>query len=57
MTSLLADLKWDSLQVRREKARFTMFYRATHGLMGIPLPEDLSPVVLKNTRNYHPKKF
>ena len=58
MTNLLFDLlKCDSLQVRREKARLTMFYRATNGLMDIPLPDDLSPMVLKNTRNYHPKKF
>ena len=56
MTNLLFDLlKCDLLQVRREKA--TMFYRATNGLMDIPLPDDLSPMVLKNTRNYHPKKF
>ena len=41
---IVSDLKWDSLPERREKARLTMFYRATHGLM-------------KNTRNYHPKKF
>ena len=46
MTNLLSDLKWDSLQERREKARLTMFYRATHGLMDIPLPEDLSPMLL-----------
>ena len=54
---LLADLKWDTLQVRREKARLLMFYKATHGLVDIPLPDTLIPLSVRNTRQYHPKKF
>ena len=54
MTNLPSDLKWDSLQV---PGQAHYFYRATHGLMDIPLPEDLSLMLLKNTRNYNPKKF
>ena len=41
----------------REKARFVMFYRVTHGLVDIPLPKDLLPMPCKNTRNFHPKKY
>ena len=57
VTQLLADLKWDSLQVRREKARLLMFYKATHGLVDIPLPDTLIPLSVRNTRQYHPKRF
>ena len=57
VTKLLADLKWDTLQVRREKARLLMFYKATHGLVDIPLPDTLIPLSVRNTRQYHPKKF
>ena len=45
VTELLADLKWDTLQVRREKARLLMFYKATHGLVDIPLPDTLIPLL------------
>ena len=41
---MLSDQKWDSLQTRRGKARLVMFYRATHGLVDIPLPKDLLPL-------------
>ena len=57
VTKLLADLKWDTLQVRREKGRLLMFYKATHGLVDIPLPDTLIPLSVRNTRQYHPKKF
>ena len=57
VTKLLADLKWDTLQVRREKARLLMFYKATHGLVDIPLPDTLIPLSVRNTWQYHPKKF
>ena len=57
MTNMLSDLKWDSLQTRREKARLVMLYRVTHGLVDIPLPKDLLPMPCKNTRNFHPKKY
>ncbi|KAK2568354.1 RNA-directed DNA polymerase from mobile element jockey [Acropora cervicornis] len=56
MTNMLSDLKWDSLQTRREKARLVMFYRVTHGLVDIPLPKDLLPMPCMITRNFHPKK-
>ena len=57
MTNILSDLKWDSLQTRREKARLVMFYRVTHGLVDIPLPKVLLPMPCKITRNFHPKKY
>ena len=57
MTNMLSDLKWDSLQTRREKARLVMFYRVTHGLVDILLPKDLLPMPCKITRNFHPKKY
>ena len=57
MINMLSDLKWDSLQTRREKARLVMFYRVTHGLADIPLPKDLLPMPCKITRNFHPKKY
>ena len=34
-----------------------MFYKATHGLVDIPLPDTLIPLSVRNTRQYHPKKF
>ena len=49
-TKLLADLKWDTLQVRREISRLLMFYKATHGLVDIPLPDTLIPLSVRNTR-------
>ena len=57
ITNMLSDLKWDSLQTRREKARLVMFYRVTHGLVDIPLPKDLLPMPCKITKNFHPKKY
>ena len=54
---MLSDLKWDTLQTRREKARLVMFYRVTHGLVDISLPKDLLPMPCKITRNFHPKKY
>ena len=59
MTNLLTNLKWDSLKTRRsrEKARLTMLYKATHGMVDIQLPEDLSPMLSTNTRHYHPLKY
>lgn len=57
MTNMLSDLKWDTLQTRREKARLVMFYRVTHGLVDISLSKDLLPMPCKITRNFHPKKY
>ena len=54
---MLSDLKWDSLQTQREKARLVIFYRVTHGLVDIPLPKDLLQMPCKSTRNFHPKKY
>ena len=57
VTKLLVDLKWDTLQVRREKARLLMFYKATHGQADIPLPDTLIPLSVRNTRPVPPKEI
>ena len=50
MTNMLSDLKWDSLQTRREKARLVMFYRVTHGLVDLSLIHISEPTNQRGSR-------
>jgi len=43
-TSMLNDLKWESLESRRNSQRLTMFYRMQHNMVSITPAEYLVPV-------------
>ena len=54
VTLMMQDLKWDSLERRREVSRLTLFYKAIHQETAIPFPNHLvhsinkKPVALVN---------
>ncbi|KAI8504923.1 hypothetical protein Bbelb_170320 [Branchiostoma belcheri] len=55
VTALLHDLRWPSLQSRRQQARLVMMYKITNGLVAIP-PSRLIPAVAR-TRANHAHKY
>ena len=44
VTSMLNDLKWESLETRRNSQRLAMFYRMQHNMVSITPAEYLVPV-------------
>ena len=57
VTAMLQDMKWESLQVRRETATKTMMYKIANGLIAINKADYLSPLTNQRTRSFHPNKF
>ncbi|KAI8515130.1 Kelch-like protein 26 [Branchiostoma belcheri] len=55
VTALLHDLRWPSLQSRRQQARLVMMYKITNGLVAIP-SSRLIPAVAR-TRANHAHKY
>ena len=51
VTSMLNDLKWESLQTRRNCQRLTMFYRMQHNMVSIIPAEYLVPVQPSRSRS------
>ena len=52
VTKMLEDLKWDSLQMRRQANRLTLLYKSiNHGQVAIPAQMFLTPVVRPTRRN------
>ena len=51
VTSMLSQLNWQSLEVRRTNAIITMFYKVINNLICIDFSQDLQPV-LSSTRGY-----
>ena len=53
LEKLLADLEWDSLQERRTKHKFVIFYRSliTFHRFVPPLVQDCSPYKLRNSND------
>ena len=43
VTSILADLRWNTLQERRMQSKSVMFYRIVHNLVAIPATPSLIP--------------
>ena len=57
VTKLISDLKWESLQQRRQDARLSLFYKMVYDLVDIPSDRYLTPVARpglrhNNTLNY-----
>ena len=55
VSDMLAQLQWETLEHRRWKSRFTMFYKIQFGLVAIPLPEFI--VRPERPRPGHPHQF
>ncbi|KAI8491386.1 hypothetical protein Bbelb_310190 [Branchiostoma belcheri] len=51
VTALLHDLRWPSLQSRRQQARLVMMYKITNGLVAIP-SSRLIPAVARTRANH-----
>ena len=43
VTQMLINLKWDSLQSRRQANRLTLLYKSIHGQVAIPAEQLISP--------------
>ncbi len=56
VTSMLADLKCETLQERRSKFRVVMMYKIVHCLVAIPINPYLQPVQTA-TRHHHNQSF
>ena len=56
VTTMLNNLKWRSLQHRRDDARLVLFYKIIHGLVAFPMPPYIIHP-LKQTRLSHPLAY
>ena len=43
VTSLMAQLGWQTLEQRRSVARLCLFYKIVNGLVAVPLPDYIQP--------------
>jgi len=50
VTSMLNDLKWETLETRRNNQRLTMFYRLQHNMVSISPADYLAPVQSSRSR-------
>ena len=57
VTDMLKDLGWDTLELRRKKARLTTMYKMSHNLLDMNLENHLVPHTETRTRGSHPFKF
>ena len=55
VTALLKDLEWQSLEMRRKLNRLAIFYKATHGLVAVSIPEYVQRPT-RQTRQFHQSK-
>jgi hypothetical protein len=53
VTGMLKDLGWDTLEIRRKKARLTMMYKMSHNLLDVNLEDHLIPRTETRTRGSH----
>jgi uncharacterized protein (UPF0305 family) len=56
VTSMLGDLKWDTLEIRRKKIRRTMMYKIINNLIDIRAEEYLTKPT-RQTRSSHSLKY
>ena len=59
VTDMLRDLKWETLQDRREKARLISLYKEVHHITPCNISHHLAKNIVGKscTRNYHELKF
>ena len=57
VTSLINDLKWDTLKLRRIKSSLCMTYKIHYGLVKISLYQYASPSLINHTRKSHQYKI
>ena len=50
VTTMLHDLKWPTLQYRRQRARLSLFYKSLNNLMALQIPSYYIP-------NRHPSRL
>jgi hypothetical protein len=51
VTAMLADLEWDTLQLRRQAARLTLLYKVSSDQVAIPASKFLTPVARSTRHN------
>ena len=56
VTSMLGDLEWDTLEIRRKKIRLTMMYKIINNLIDIRAEEYLTKPT-RQTRSSHSLKY
>ena len=57
VTGMLKDIGWDTLEIRRKKARLTMMYKMSHNLLDMNLEDHLIPHTETRKRSSHSFKF
>ena len=53
VTSMLAELGWDTLQTRRTIPQEEMFYKVHRGLVNIHMPQDISRTTRPHSRHHN----
>jgi len=57
VTSLINDLKWDTLKLHRIKSSLCIMHKIHHGLVKFPLYQYASPSMITHTRKSHQHKI
>ncbi len=57
VTKMMSELKWESLEDRRKKARLTMMYKISNNLIGINREDHLKPTPISRTRKSNRNNF
>ena len=57
VSSMLQQLSWPSLQIRRKISRLQLFHKIFHHQTSLSIPTYYLPVTKDNTRHYHPYQF
>jgi len=54
---MLNDLKWETLETRRNNQRLSMFYRMQHNMVSISSADYLAPVQSSRSRSGHDQMY
>ena len=57
VSSMLQQLSWPSLHIRRKISRLQLFHKIFHHQTSLLIPIYYLPVTRDNTRHYHPNQF
>ena len=57
VSTMIQDLKWDTLEKRRYVACLAFLYKIQHGLITVDSDRFLTPMTMSSTRQYHPNKY
>ncbi|XP_071492163.1 uncharacterized protein [Diadema antillarum] len=57
VSAMIEQLKWESLERRRNAASLFLMYKIQHNMAAINAQHYTSPMIVSNTRQYHPNKL